>query len=136
MQPGLHVGRDPLDLLSQLTAVLEVRALVPALLRELGDRSDNGLRRSSRVVVGSYPRSLEQFEAPETNVWYVALQQRDEHRVAAAEVVMQRGRVALTGATHDFGERHVVDAAFGEQARRGVEQLVAGVRRFAHRGRA
>ena len=51
--------------------------------------------------------------------------QRDEHTVTAAEVVMDRGHVALTGRPYDLSSRHRVDATLGEETRRRIEQLLA-----------
>ena len=59
---------------------------------------------------------------------HVALEDREQQIVATAEVVLHRRRVALTRLAHDLGERHGVDAALGEQPRRGIDQLVASRR--------
>jgi hypothetical protein len=62
-------------------------------------------------------------------------EQRPEHLVPAAEVVVDGRRVALPGGAHDLGDRHVVDAALGEQAGGGVEELLAGVGGCGHGSR-
>ncbi len=125
-QQGTDLRGGAVDPLGQLRADLEIGPLPPTPLGELAHRTDDGFDGRPGVVARLGPGRLEEPVTALGDHRDVPAYKGRQHLVAPTQVIVDGRGVALVGGPHDLGQGHVVDAPFGKEARRGVEQLVAG----------
>ena len=140
--PGVPTGRlsqyllnfrtDPVDRPGQIRTDLQVGALAPAGLGELGDRAHDGFRGRSDLAVRPRLRLLEKRQPPLRQFPHVAGEDGPQYVVAAPEVIVHGRGVSLVGRADDIGDRDVVHPALGEEPGGGIEEEVGSGIRCTH----
>ena len=111
---------------------MQVGALAPASLGELGDGANDGFGGRAGVASRSSSSLLEQDGPPLGQLGYMPGQHGPEHLVATAEVIVDGRSIALAGGPNDLRNRDVVDATLGKESSGGIEEEVACGRRLGH----
>ena len=111
---------------------MQVGALAPATLGELGYGTNDGIGGRAGVTSRSRSRLLQEGEPPTGQFGHMPGQHGPQHLVPIPEVIVDGGSVPLACGPDDLRNGDVVHSTLGEESCRGIEEEVARGYRLGH----